>query len=62
MLYKNTNNAIENSFAYIFKESKYIFVIIIIIIEYFIIIISLSIRLINCFKRYIVIKSFLLFD
>ena len=61
MFYKNNNDAINNSFAHIFKELKRIFVIII-IIECFIIVISFLMRLISCFKRCIVIKSSLLFN
>ena len=62
MFYKNDNDAIENFFAHIFKESRYIFIMIIIIIECFIIVTSFLIHLINYFKRYIIIKNSLLFD
>ena len=62
MFCENNNNAIKKKFIYIFKGLKRIFIIIIIIIECFIIIISFSMRLINCFKSYIIIKSFLLFN
>ena len=62
MLCENDNDTIKSFFVYIFIKSKQIFVIIILIIECFIIIISFLMRLINCFKRYITIKSFLLFN